>query len=65
MPGLLEEFMKSYGGEVTSQLSNNLGIDKRTAQQLIPQVAPLILGGLKRQSEQRGGQLRVDHILNK
>jgi hypothetical protein len=28
-------------------------------------VAPLILGGLKRQMEQRGGALRLDHILNK
>jgi hypothetical protein len=33
--------------------------------QMIPAVAPLILGGLKRQMEQRGGPDRVDHILNK
>ena len=65
MPSLLDEFMGSYGSEVSKQLSSNLGIDTNTAAQLIPQVAPLILGGLKRQSEQRGGQPRVDHILNK
>jgi hypothetical protein len=63
--GLIDELMGSVGGEVAKQMSSSLGIDKNIAAQLIPQVAPLILGGLKRQSEQRGGQPRVDHILNK
>lgn len=65
MAGFIDEFMKSLGPEVSTQLSTNLGIDKKTATQLIPQVAPLILGGLKRQMETRGGADRVNHILNK
>ncbi|MCI0514283.1 DUF937 domain-containing protein [candidate division KSB1 bacterium] len=61
----IDEFMKSYGPEVSKQLSKNLGIKPNVATQLIPEIAPLILGGLKRQMEQRGGAPRVDHILNK
>jgi len=34
-------------------------------QKLIPQLAPLILSGLKRQKDDQGGDARVDHILNK
>ena len=33
--------------------------------QIIPQVIPMVLGGLKRQMETQGGPARVDHILNK
>jgi hypothetical protein len=65
MASFVDEFMKNMGPEVSRQLSNQLGINKRTAAQLIPQVAPLILGGLKRQKDERGGAPRVDHILNK
>lgn len=57
--------MKSLNPEVSKQLSNNMGIRQEDAMQMIPAVAPLILGGLKRQMEQRGGADRVDHILNK
>jgi hypothetical protein len=62
---LIDDLMGSLGGEVSKQMSSSLGIDKNIAAQIIPQIAPLILGGLKKQSEQRGGQPRVDHILNK
>lgn len=65
MSGLVDEFMKSLGPEVTKQLSSTLGIDKNAATQIIPQLAPIILGGLKRQKDDFGGQQRVDHILNK
>ncbi len=61
----IEEFMGTLGPEVTKQLSNNLGINEDSAKQMIPQIAPLILGGLKRQKDERGGEARVDHILNK
>lgn len=57
--------MGSLGPEVSSQLSSTLGLDSKTASQILPQVAPIILGGLKRQMEDRGGAPRVDHILNK
>ena len=65
MANFIDEFMKTYGPEVTRQMSSNLNVDQGTVQKLIPQLAPLILGGLKRQKDDRGGDARVDHILNK
>ena len=65
MANFIDEFMKTYGPEVTKQMSSNLNVDQGTIQKLIPQLAPLILGGLKRQKDDRGGEARVDHILNK
>ena len=61
----MEEFMSSLGPEVSDQLSTNLGIEKNAVQQMLPQIAPMILGGLKRQKDNYGGQERVDHILDK
>ncbi len=57
--------MGALGPEVSNQLASTLGLDANTASQILPQVAPMILGGLKRQMEERGGAPRVDHILNK
>jgi hypothetical protein len=65
MADFLGEFMKNFGPEVTRQMSSNFGINKNQAEQIIPQVLPMIMGGLKRQMETRGGAERVDHILNK
>lgn len=65
MAGFIDEFLKSYGPEVTKQMSSNFNVDQGTVQKLIPQLAPLILAGLKRQKDTRGGDERVDHILNK
>lgn len=65
MPNIIEDLLGAVGPEVSKNLSSTLGIDKNTAMQILPQVAPMILGGLKRQMEQRGGAPRVDHILNK
>jgi len=65
MAGIMEEFMSSLGPEVSDQLSANLGIEKNAVQQMLPQIAPMILGGLKRQKDNYGGQERVDHILDK
>jgi len=65
MAGFIDEFLKSYGPEVTKQMSNNFNVDQGTVQKLVPQLAPLILAGLKRQKDTRGGDERVDHILNK
>lgn len=65
MAGFIDEFMKTYGPEVTKQMSANFDLDQGTVQKLIPQLAPLILSGLKRQKDDRGGDARVDHILNK
>ena len=65
MNGLFEELLGAVGPEVSQQLSSTLGIDRNVAGQILPQVAPLILGGLKRQMQNNGGAPRVDHILNK
>ena len=65
MAGFIDEFLKSYGPEVTKQMSSNYNVDQATVQKLIPQLAPLILAGLKKQKDTRGGDERVDHILNK
>ncbi len=65
MAGFIDEFLQSYGPEVTKQLSSNLNVDQGTVQKLIPKLAPLILSGLKVQKDTRGGDERVDHILNK
>jgi len=65
MAGFIDEFLKSYGPEVTQQMSSNFKVDQGTVQKLIPQLAPLILAGLKRQKDTHGGDERVDHILNK
>ncbi len=65
MAGFIDEFLKNYGPEVTKQMSDNFNVDQGTVQKLIPQLAPLIIAGLKRQKDTRGGDERVDHILNK
>ena len=61
----IDEMMKSVGGEVTKEIASKMNIDKGIAEKLLPQIAPLILGGLKRQKDEQGGAERVDHILNK
>jgi hypothetical protein len=65
MANFIDEFMKTYGNEVTQHMAANTGLDQGTVQQLIPKLAPLILSGLKRQKDDQGGDARVDHILNK
>ena len=65
MPNLVEEFIGSLGPEVTKKMSSTTNIDQGTLQQLLPVLTPMILGGLKKQKDERGGQDRVDHILNK
>jgi hypothetical protein len=65
MPNLVEEFIGSLGPEVTKKMSSTTNIDQGTLQQLLPVITPMILGGLKKQKDERGGQDRVDHILNK
>jgi len=65
MSDFISEFMRSYGSKVSKNMSVPLGLDKKTIKQIIPQIAPLILGGLKKQKDEHGGTERIDHILNK
>ena len=65
MSDFLSDFIGNLGGDVSSKMGSNLGVDSSVIEKIIPAVAPMILGGLKKQSETQGGQDRVDHILNK
>lgn len=65
MPNFIEDFMSSMGPEVAKKLGSSLNVDQGTLQKIIPLVAPMILGGLKNQKDNFGGEQRVDHILNK
>lgn len=65
MSDFLSDLMGNLGGGVSEKIGNTLGIDPKIINQAIPIIAPMILGGLKKQSEENGGQERVDHILNK
>jgi len=65
MAEFINDFMKQFGPDVSRNLSANLGLSPKASSQIIPEVIPMILGGLKRQMETRGGPDRLNHILNK
>ena len=65
MGNFIDDLVGSLGGDVAKQVSSTLGIEPDKVMQMLPQVAPLILGGLKKQKDEHGGEERVDHILNK
>jgi hypothetical protein len=65
MGNFIDDLVGSLGGDVSKQVSSTLGIEPEKVMQMLPQIAPLILGGLKKQKDEQGGADRVDHILNK
>jgi len=65
MTNLIDDFLGSLGPEVSKKLSSSLNVDEGVVKNVLPTVLPMILGGLKKQKDERGGQERVDHILNK
>ena len=65
MGNIVDELIGSLGSEVTQKMSAHTNIDEGTIGKLLPAITPMILGGLKKQKDERGGQERVDHILNK
>lgn len=65
MSDFISDLLGNLGGDSTEKIGSSLGIDPGIIQKAIPLIAPLILGGLKNQSANFGGQDRVDHILNK
>lgn len=65
MSNFIDEFLKSKGPELTAQVSEKLGIDKEKVSGMLPNILPMILGGLKKEKDNKGGEERVDHILNK
>jgi hypothetical protein len=48
MSDFLDKFIKTYSPEVTKNVSATFGLDQGTVQKLIPQPAPVLLGGLVR-----------------
>lgn len=65
MSDFINDLLNSVGPNATQKIGSSLNIDPNIIQQAIPVLAPMILGGLKKQSENHGGQKRVDHILDK
>lgn len=65
MSDFINDLLGNLSGGATDKIGSSLGIDPQIIQQAIPLIAPMILGGLKNQSTNFGGQDRVDHILNK
>lgn len=65
MADFLNDLLGNLGEDTGQKIGDKLGIDPKIINQAIPIIAPMILGGLKNQSVNNGGQERVDHILNK
>lgn len=65
MSAFVQEFMKTLGPSVVQQFASTLKMNPSMVQQILPQVVPMILTGLKKQKDEFGGEARVDHILNK
>lgn len=65
MSDFINDLLGNLGGGTADKIGSTLGIDPKIISAAIPIIAPMILGGLKNQSINNGGQERVDHILNK
>ena len=65
MSDFMEEFRQSVGSQVQSKLGSELNMTQDQASTAIDAVGPLVLGGLKRQMENHGGEDRLRHILDK
>ena len=52
--GFLDDLYRDHGRTVEDQLSSQYGLSREDAARVLPQVAPVILGGLKRRAEQQG-----------
>ncbi len=61
----MEEFRQSVGSKVQGKLGSELNMTPEQASVAIDAVGPLILGGLKRQVDDHGGEERLGHILDK
>jgi hypothetical protein len=57
--GFLDDLYRDHGRSVEDQLSTQYGLSREDAARVLPQVAPVILGGLKRRAEQQGQNPKV------
>ena len=60
----LDDFIEGDGRQVPDQLTQ-LGLSRDQASEALSKIGPMILAGLKRQSESSGGEERVNHIVQK
>lgn len=61
--GFLDDLYREHGNTVQDQMSSGYGLSREQAAQILPQVAPIILGGLKRRAEQQSPQSVEDEIV--
>lgn len=59
MENILSGLMKEFGPEVTKQVSSQFGLSQKSAEKVLPTVAPLVASGLKEKmsSPDAGGML--------
>jgi len=65
MSDFMEEFRQSVGKQVQGKLGSEMNLTEDQAATAIDAVGPLVLGGLKRQMDEHGGEDRLRHILDK
>lgn len=65
MSNFVQDFMKAMGPAIVPQVASSLKVQPTVVEQIVPQLVPMILTGLKKQKDEFGGEARVDHILNK
>lgn len=58
----INELLQEHGSEVEQQLTSQLGLTPQQAASVLPQVAPLILGGLKQNLVNHGPEHVESHL---
>ena len=58
----LDDLYREHGNQVQDHVAGELGIDREKAATVLPQVAPIILSGLKRRMEQEGPEKVEEEI---
>lgn len=62
--GFLDDLYSEHGQSAQQRVSDELGLTPEQAARALPQVAPVILGGLKRQMEQQGAESVESRIVD-
>lgn len=64
MAGFFEELLDKLGPSVKDAISSKFGLAGDIAEKILPQIAPLIMGGLKKEMTANGGD-KVNEVLDK
>ncbi len=54
--GLIQQLTEQYGDTISNQLSSHLGLSEEQAASIVPKLAPIMLGGLAKQAQDRGAE---------